>query len=131
MRSFGRLARLSLKRCSLRLLKNSGSLLFAGIRLNIVKCALKHIFCQSLLILLLIVVALLLLFLVELFDFEKLDVLFGSEFLLILESLPLDATNLRTHLGSTNSRIFLMRGDLFLEDKWDLGLWGRPVTTAS
>ena len=67
----------------------------------------------------------------ELFDFEKLDVFFGSEFLLILESLPLDATNLCTHLGGTNSRIFLMRGDLFLEDKWDLGLRGRPATTAS
>jgi hypothetical protein len=60
--------------------------------LHIIESSLKHFFCESLLILLLIA-TLLLLFLVELLDFEKLDVLFCSELLLILESLPLDASH--------------------------------------
>jgi hypothetical protein len=81
-----------------------------AVRLHIIECALKHFFCESLLILLLIV-ALLLLFLVELFDFEKLDMFFCSEFLLILESLPLDPSDFTSHLSGPYSRIFLVRGD--------------------
>jgi hypothetical protein len=80
------------------------------VRLYIIECTLKHFFCESLLILLLIV-ALLLLFLVELFDFEKLDMFFCSEFLLILESLPLDTSDFTSHLSGPYSRIFLVRGD--------------------
>lgn len=44
-----------------------------------------------------LITTLFLLFLVQLFDFEKLNMLFGLELLLILESLPLDPSDFIAH----------------------------------
>jgi len=80
-------------------------------------------------LILLLIATLLLLFLVELFDLKKLDVFFSCELLLILESLPLDASHFGTHLSGPYGRIFLMRGDRVLEHLGYLWFRGRPVTT--
>ena len=95
----GGFRRLSLEGSTLRFLEDTCGLGFSLVGFHIVKSSLKHFLGQSLLILLLIT-TLLFLFLVELFDFEKLDMFFSSKLLLILESLPLDTSHFSAHLSS-------------------------------